>query len=332
MTISLKKQTGMKCPKCGSTQFENYVDSYSGFCLDYSVGRCYSPKCGYDLSPEAYIKEITEEKKEFTIVDFLFNPKPNNFNTINPVYLMDTIGLDSNFLVYLRSKFSADEVLKAVYDYMISATDDGRPIFWRIDKDGNVLLGKTMSYNPISGKKYQIGGTCFDENLSFIRYTPAMEWMNSYGIRDQEPDRSLELSTCLFGEHLITKYPNKPIMLVEDEKTAVILSLIEPSFNVIAVGELENLTDKNIYNIRKKTIIAFPSYGNFNIWQEKINEINKKLNSEIKVSNFFERIGEKMNLEPSINLTDLFLSFDNKDIYNDYKKAKKEIQDSDSLI
>ena len=31
-----------------------------------------------------------------------------------------------------------------------------------------------------------------------------------------------ELTQCLFGKHLLKKYPDKPVILVESEKTAII--------------------------------------------------------------------------------------------------------------
>lgn len=322
MTISLKKQTGMKCPKCGSTQFENYVDSYSGFCLDYSVGRCYSPKCGYDLSPEAYIKEITEEKKEFTIVDFLFNPKPNNFNTINPVYLMDTIGLDSNFLVYLRSEFSADEVLKAVYDYMISATDDKKTIFWRIDRFGRILMGKSMSYKSIFSEEKT-------DECEFIYNTPSMDWLNDYGLKQEDLDKDynkdLEMGQCLFGEHLIRQYPNKPIAIMESEFDAIILSLSVPNFNFMAIGEFENFNSKNINPFKDNLIVALPNSGNMKLWMDRANNINRDIGSNIEVLGRFEELAKRMRLKPNTSYSDLFQLIGDPAICNKITVIRDEI-------
>ena len=42
--------------------------------------------------------------------------------------------------------------------------------------------------------------------------------LKQQGVLSQE----WELSQCLFGEHLLKKYPDKPVCLVESEKTAII--------------------------------------------------------------------------------------------------------------
>lgn len=45
-----------------------------------------------------------------------------------------------------------------------------------------------------------------------------------------------ELPQCLFGEHLLKKYPNKTVALVESEKTAIICSALMPDYIWLATG------------------------------------------------------------------------------------------------
>lgn len=69
--------------------------------------------------------------------------------------------------------------------------------------------------------------------------------------------REWELSQCLFGEHLLKKYPDKPVGMVEAEKTALICSALMPQLVWVAVGGKGQLGDK-VEVLYGRTIVAFP--------------------------------------------------------------------------
>ncbi len=60
----------------------------------------------------------------------------------------------------------------------------------------------------------------------------------------------------MFGEHLLKKYPDKPVCLVEAEKTALICAAMVPVW--VAVGGKTQLGDK-VEVLYGRTVIAFPS-------------------------------------------------------------------------
>ena len=117
-----------------------------------------------------------------------------------------------------------------------------------------------------------------------------------------------QLTQCLFGEHLLIKYPQKPIMLVESEKTSIIMSLYEPSFNWMATGGLNNLTENKIYPIRKQQITAFPDLKCFELWHDKVERINKAIGSKMELSHILEEIATKEDKELGLDLADYFLN------------------------
>lgn len=53
-----------------------------------------------------------------------------------------------------------------------------------------------------------------------------------------------ELTQCLFGEHLLPLYPDKPVALVESEKTAVICSGLMPRFLWRATGGKQQINQE----------------------------------------------------------------------------------------
>lgn len=68
-----------------------------------------------------------------------------------------------------------------------------------------------MKYNRETGHRIK------DEAMP-NRITWVHSLLKKQGVLPQE----WELTQCLFGEHLLKKYPDKPVCLVEAEKTALI--------------------------------------------------------------------------------------------------------------
>ena len=149
-----------------------------------------------------------------------------------------------------------------------------------------------MQYNPQTGKRVKSG----------------VSWVHSEMKKQNLLSDDWQLTQCLFGEHLLIKYPQKPIMLVESEKTSIIMSLYEPSFNWMATGGLNNLTENKIYPIRKQQITAFPDLKCFELWQSKAERINKAIGSKIELSHILEEIATKEDKELGLDLADYFLN------------------------
>ena len=59
-------------------------------------------------------------------------------------------------------------------------------------------------------------------------------------------DESWQLTQCLFGEHLLPQHPDKPIALVESEKTAIICSGLMPQYLWLATGGKSQLSQEKL--------------------------------------------------------------------------------------
>ncbi len=79
------------------------------------------------------------------------------------------------------------------------------------------------------------------------------------------------LTQCLFGEHLLPQYPDKPAALVESEKTAVIASIFCPDFIWLATGGKAQMNDR-IEVLRGRNIVAFPDIDGIDAWRRKASE------------------------------------------------------------
>ena len=64
---------------------------------------------------------------------------------------------------------------------------------------------------------------------------------------------------CLFGLHLLKDVaPDKPIAIVESEKSALIMSMVMPEYLWMACGSLNNFNEKFLEPLRGRLIIGFP--------------------------------------------------------------------------
>src|SRR4029079_1865334 len=95
-------------------------------------------------------------------------------------------------------------------------------VFWQIDYDHEIRTGKLIAYDSRTGKRIK-------KYLS----TSNGEKVDALMIH-KTINKDFSHQLCFFGEHLLSEYPNKPVAIVESEKTAIIASLYMPQFNWIA--------------------------------------------------------------------------------------------------
>lgn len=98
-------------------------------------------------------------------------------------------------------------VKETLWLYCVGGWTDGRVCFWQIDEQGRPHGGKLMRYG-LDGKRDK---------------TENPGWMhNQKGIREQLDLEHNEYRATLFGLHLLNRYPQATVNIVESEKTALI--------------------------------------------------------------------------------------------------------------
>lgn len=107
----------------------------------------------------------------------------------------------------------------------------------------------------------------------------------------------------MFGEHLLKKYPDKPVCLVEAEKTALICAAMVPQCVWVAVGGKTQLGDK-VEVLYGRTVIAFPDADGYDMWKEKIDE-RPYLN--IQVVNILEKYGTDEERRNGADIADILV-------------------------
>ncbi|MFZ4547583.1 MAG: DUF6371 domain-containing protein, partial [Bacteroidales bacterium] len=125
--------------------------------------------------------------------------------------------------------------------------------------------------------------------------------------------------SCLFGEHLLDKYPMNPVALVEAPKTAIIGSLYyglpvsSDKLLWIAVYNKSSLSLEKCKALKGRKIVLFPDLNAYNDWNSKANELKEKLpGTRFFVSDLLEQNATEKEKSSGLDLADYLIRFDYK--------------------
>ncbi len=242
------------CPACKKRTFVRYVDMESGDYVSTEVGRCdREEKCGYHKKPRDYFEENGGDPKK----DYFF-PKAGRkkmsddyFSIVSAQLAKDTMTAyeKNNLMLFIKARWGKEAMQHIISNYPIGTCRfwPGATIFWQQDSDGRFRTGKIMLYNRENGHRVK-------NPVSKIMWVHRLQLFSDF-----------RLKQCLFGEHLI-KYSDKPVAIVESEKTAIIASLFFHDAIWLATGGLNNLQGEKMRCLAGREVILFPDLGAENKW------------------------------------------------------------------
>jgi hypothetical protein len=281
------------CPACDKKRFVRYVDIETNNYLPISYGRCdRESKCGYYLNPysDGYFKDNTAIQSN------------NNYNSVSKPQIVDNAayipvevlkqtysGYDQNSFIQnllhnVAFPFEVEDIEKIISLYHLGTIKKGYRknaiTFPFIDKYKNIRAIQVKQFN----KENHTTGTDFLHSIIQKHHQrnnkPLPKWLEVYNNNDTKV-------SCLFGEHLLSKYKNSPIALVEAPKSAIYGSLYfgtpEQPNNLVwlAVYNLSSLNLKKCKALIGRTVYLFPDLSvngrAFNLWNNKAKEIQKQL-------------------------------------------------------
>jgi hypothetical protein len=219
-------------------------------------------------------------------------------------YVKQSVSFNSNFVRFLCKHFSRDKIEKAMRNYALGATKNGSVIFWQIDIKGKVRTGKIMQYNPDTGKriKNKTGAINWVHNILKKRNSKKGNTKKS-----NSESANFNLCQCYFGEHLIRIYPDKPIAIVEAEKTAVIASMIYTNYIWLAAGNLNGLNIEKFKVLRDRYVILYPDAGCYEKWSKKAAQLKSVMKQQIKVSDLVEKHATNKQIEEGYDIADYII-------------------------
>lgn len=292
------------CPRCKTREsFTLYLSGDTNQPIHPTVGKCNREiKCGYHYAPKQFFIDNPSTKKEDSTNFKKTMPTQIQDIPISYVpwkYVRESASYNSSFVRFLCNHFSKDSIQKAVEEHALGATKNQEVIFWQMDINGKFRTGKVMQYNPDTGKriKHQSG---------------AIKWVHNLLKKSNPKFKEFNLQQCYFGEHLLRLYPNKPIAVVEAEKTAIIASMVFPHFNWLAAGNLNGLNTEKSKVFKGKKVILYPDAGCYTKWKEKMAQLKSEIYCHISISDLVEKHATLQQIENGYDIADFILEQFNK--------------------
>ena len=256
---SIEKLT---CPSCGHKhRFSPYIDNATGKIIDPECGRCDRiNSCGYHLTPREFFHQHPEMRDtKCKVAEYVRHetPKPRLYLPDNVINLYSTPHSQSRLGRWLEKVAPSTEALeKATQDYCLTATTTQGTIFWYRDEKGRFCQGKMMWYKE-NGHRNGFVSTISSDMAK----------------RGKFPENA-QMQRCLFGTHLLGKYQDKAVALVEGEKTAVVMSMLKPNFVWLATGGCGNLNKEVTLPLIGRRVVVIPDSGCLEKWKKDMAETN----------------------------------------------------------
>lgn len=229
------------CPNCGQKRFVPYVLASDGVTLAGSeFGRCdREQNCGYQRYPDGERYTVAEPIK--------IQPRERLEYASDDLY----ISTDSSLFEWAVGLLGLNDAVLAWSNYNVGCIG-GRVIWWQIDRDGIVRTGKVMSYRHDGHR---------DKNDQY-----GVTWAHKHP-QLKHLFKGEELQQCLFGEHLLTSNPSKPVALVESEKTAVVMSRFMPEYVWLATGGSQGIkSNERLAPLIGRNVFLIPDNGQYYSW------------------------------------------------------------------
>ncbi|AMR34176.1 hypothetical protein A0256_23345 [Mucilaginibacter sp. PAMC 26640] len=190
----------------------------------------------------------------------------------------------NNLYEFLCSRFDKQVVSDKFKEYNIG-TFKNWCIFWQVDTAGRVRSGKYI--------KYKEDGHRDKDSKTSWAHTSSREYKPIY------PDFNLQ--QCLFGEHLIARYPGRPIAIVESEKTALIASLFIDKYTWLSCCMKGGLSAGKLASVANRSVTLFPDLNAYSEWALKAKEFG------LSISDHIERIATDEERAGGLDLADFLL-------------------------
>ena len=340
------------CPACGNRRFVRYIDTESGDYLPNEYGRCDREcNCPYHCNPytDGYAKMILNQQRAINSSDTYLQRPLNSLKPVSrpkttfiPNHILEQIlhgyGQNvfiQNLLYNVPFPFEAKDIEQVISQYNLGTATEGYRAgaitFPFIDKNGNVRAIQVKQFDETN----HTTGTDFLHSIMVKHYTrnnkPLPEWLKAYNKNE------IKVS-CLFGEHLLNKYPYNPIALVEAPKTAIYGALYfgfsDNAENLLwlAVYNLSSLTLEKCRALMGRDVYLFPDLSAdgsaYKLWSLKAKELEAQMpGTRFIVSDLLEKHAEDKERANGYDIGDYLIKQD----WRDYRPVEQETESKPPL-
>lgn len=286
-----------RCPECGEKTFTPYVDDEGEVTFPPTVGICDRiNSCGYHCPPREYFQQNSECKPKVSVRPR--EPK-EEAPTLPTLYLPDFLLEDTmqqyerntlfQFLSTVMGETKCLELFR-LYNVGTSKAMGGSTVFWQVDIQGRIRTGKVMRYAP-NGHRAKDG-------------MPSMNWVHR--LTKEEP-KGVKFEQCFFGEHLLNKYPEKTVIIVESEKSALVAAYALPDFLWLASGGCDGcLNAKASQALAGRKVKLMPDLDMMDKWRKKA-EMLREICESVEVMTTLEDNATEEQRQRGCDIADFIL-------------------------
>lgn len=286
------------CPRCGAKKFTCYIDVDTGLPLADYVGRCERiNSCGYHYPPREYFKSLNfqngknmNNEKEQSVKKAISVVEEER---VNRRYPKNVDYIKNALFCFLVTVFGKQKVLAAFQKYGVRTSTlfrkDGKygAAFLMRAIDFLIRQVKEMAYDPKTGKRIKEGQSVFllDYNTRSYQLGDGSFSINLAG-KSLMKDYDFKNKLCFFGEHLLAGEVNKPIAIVESEKTAIICDICMPDYIWLATGGKNGCkwTTEEVFQVLKDANQQITLFPDLNATEDWIAKAEKLLAAGLDVS------------------------------------------------
>lgn len=282
--------TRYTCPECNKKRkFARYIDTETNEHLGDKVGKCErSDNCAYHYTPKQYFADNgikTDHNIDVAVVRTKQQDKPVDF--IEKSIFEKSLGHShNNFIQYLTNLVGNEVALSVVNKYKVGTSKKwlGATVFWQIDSLGKIRSGKIMQYNSLTGKRVK-------QPYDMVTWVHSVLKLKNFNLKQ-----------CFFGQHLVSD-SEKPIAIVESEKTAIIASIYLPEFTWIAACNKQGLSDEKCNSLKDKKVVLYPDLNAYDEWKVKANKFG------FSISDLLEKKATKEERLVGLDLADYLVRY-----------------------
>lgn len=294
------------CPSCGARRrFTRYIDlSTSEYIADH-VGRCdRENSCGHHVTPRMYFDQHggPEPAKDWTPPP----PPPPK-----PLWVHAEVDVEATIqgvhrlplLRYFMAQPAIDAAIlqETVREYQVgrwNAPGDihhGALVAWQRDAQGRVRAGHLIP---------------FGEDGHRQKPDRWGHWAHKVIHRRSASD--LGVRWCLFGEHLLPRYPDAVVMVVESEKTALGMACLKPYVGGrralwVATAGKDGFGDR-LLALRGREVMAWPDASPTGDAYTKWRAVAERLDPAvtIRVMDTLEHVPQELRAA-GVDILDLYI-------------------------
>ncbi len=285
-----------ECPNCHEKRFVRMINEKGEFYPE-NVGRCdRENSCGYMYHASQYLKDnpsltsLTQFNRvnppHRQIINGFFSFDINLFeihregkNRSNNHYLSWDSAYRKDFSEYLIKDLHfnpdfIDEMMNQYKIYEVVELYNDDPIRRDIFKNRTSVIYYYVSIKGDIRAIEKIYYNGFKRSKEIPNKILNKQYAEFHQNKTREQVENLEIKWCLFGEHLVPKFTEKPIIVVEGVKTAFGMALYYPQINWLATGSSNRLihlnfnTDHVVHFLPDAGFKKNKSY--YQIWKETL--------------------------------------------------------------